>query len=389
MIAKDLPAFLEALCRIDSRTVSGSTGTTRVSEMLAERLRPMGFEVEWVDPPAEEGPRGRHLRAVRNAGAPTRVVLMGHGDTVLSPEDAPFRLDAAAQRAFGSGVTDMKGGCVLLVEAVRRALETHASARDAGLTVLLNCAEEVFSPSFRALAQAAASGAAACLNFEPASPGPNGEHQIAVARKGVVRFELTCHGRSAHAGSDHALGVNAIRELARKIERIECLTDPPRGVTANVGFIRGGRVCNQVADEATAHFEVRAFDAEAIESTVAAVRRLCAEPSVRSVADGAPARLELKERRSYPPWPRNPATDRLAQRYAVLAQAHGITVVPKERGGASDASYVSDLAPTLDGLGILGADIHSPREWADLATLPARIATAAALIAELCARPRG
>jgi acetylornithine deacetylase/succinyl-diaminopimelate desuccinylase-like protein len=118
-----------------------------------------------------------------------------------------------------------------------------------------------------------------------------------------------------------------------------------------------------------------------------AVGRICAEPSVRSAADGTPARLELRERDSYPPWPANSGSDALAGRYVKLAAKQGITARPVARGGGSDVSHAADLTPALDGLGILGGGLHSKSEWADAATLPVRARIAADLIAELCVPP--
>jgi glutamate carboxypeptidase len=378
--------FLERLCDVDSRTVAGAAGATRVAEMLGERLRALGFALEWVSPDPSEGPRGRHLLARRNPGAGTRLLFIGHTDTVLGPADAPFRLDESARRVCGAGANDMKGGCVLMLEALALALGESPAAGAAELVVLMNASEEISGPSFQLLARREAAGAAACLGFEPAGTPVGGAHPVIIARKGVVRFDLRCHGRAAHAGNDHAHGVNAIRELARKIERLESLTDYAAEVTVNVGRISGGHVSNQVPDHASATFEARAYDVGLLERTCEAVRAICAEPSVRGAADGAPVRLELAMHRSYPAWPATAATEELAGRYSRLAARRGLAVKPVRRGGGADASVVADLAPTLDGLGMLGGGMHSPQEWADLDAFAPRVRVAADLIVDLCAR---
>lgn len=376
--------FLERLCAVDSRTIDGAAGATRVAEMIGERLRAMDFDLQWVEPDPSEGPRGRHLAACRNAGAAKRVVLIGHTDTILSPAEAPFRVDTQTRRIHGSGSNDMKGGCVLMLEAVALALREEPAVGQAGLVVLLNASEEIAGPSFQPVARREAAGAVACLGFEPAGTLVEGAHPVVVARKGVMRFDLRCHGRAAHAGNDHHLGVNAIREIARKVERLESLTDYAAGISVNVGRIGGGHVSNQVADRASAGFEARAFDKGLLDRTCEAIRAVCAEPTVRSAADGTPARLELHEHCSYPPWPPNAATDVLAERYVRLAARRGLTVKPVRRGGGADASVVAGLAPTLDGLGMLGGGMHSPQEWADLDAFAPRVRVAADLIVDLC-----
>lgn len=375
--------LLEAVCRIDSRTVDGAAGTTQVSAAFGERLESMGFAIQWHNPSSEEGTRGRHLVAVRNPAASRKLLLLGHTDTVLSPEDVPFRVDRASQRMHGAGVCDMKGGCVLVLAAIEQALAIEA-VRGAQLVVMFNCTEEIAGPSFPLLARQEAQGAMACLSFEPARVGPDGEHQVVISRKGVCRFMLRCRGRSAHSGVDHVFGVSAIREIARKIEALETLTDYARDLTFNVGIIRGGNASNQVPDEANAVFDLRAFDAVVLNQARATVKRICNEPTVRSPHDGVTTELELSEFYSYPTWPQRDNAAALANRYAHHARRHAIAAVATSSGGGADASHVADLLPTLDGLGILGGGLHQNTEWADLNSLSSRTQSVADLIVDLC-----
>ena len=79
---------------------------------------------------AEHGDRGIH------------VLLIGHLDTVFEP-DSPFqkfeRISATSAR--GPGTTDMKGGNVIIVEAIR-ALRAAGVLQDLQLTVILIGDEE-------------------------------------------------------------------------------------------------------------------------------------------------------------------------------------------------------------------------------------------------------
>jgi len=378
--------FLQTICAIDSRTTDAPQGTVKVAQLFAERFAELGFEHQWSDPGPDEQPRGRHLIATRNPGATNRLIFIGHTDTVLSPQQAPLKFDPGADCCFGAGVNDMKGGCVVMLEAVRVALDQHQAVRNAELVVLLNCAEEIGSPSFATLARERAHGATACLGFEPWRLDDQGTPACVDHRKGVVRFILNCRGRAAHAGSNHAHGISAVRELTRKIEAMEQLTDEDRDITVNSGRGEGGLAVNQVPDTARAWIDIRAFDPAHLNETITRVRQLCAEPSVTSRADGATTTLELTDQPGFPAWPVMPATKPLAQRVLTLAQSHGLDATTVGSGGGADASHVADLAPTLDGLGIFGGDAHQPGEWADLATLPQRIAIAGELIADLCHR---
>lgn len=384
-VESDWMSLLLQACAIDSRTAAGAAGTSDVARLFGARLEALGFTLHWSDPDPAEGPRGRHLRAIRNPGASPRILLFGHTDTVLGPDAAPVTFDDASGRLLGAGACDMKGGCVLMLEALRLALAADDAVSRACLEVMLNCSEETSGPSFRALAQTAGPGAKACLSFEPARLGPNGLHRIVIARKGGVRFSLHCRGRAAHAGIDHAYGVNAIREIARQIEWLEALTDDARDLTVNVGLVSGGQATNQVADEAAIQFEARAYDPRVLDAACERIRQHGAQSTVTSRSDGATPQLRLETTPTYPAWPRCKASDALANRYQAIAGRHGLNVEAISSGGGADASYVAGMIPTLDGLGILGGNLHQPGEWADVRSFPARSAVAAELIGELCA----
>jgi glutamate carboxypeptidase len=377
-------ALLEAVCTIDSRTGPGAAGTVQVSQLLGDQLREMGFDLQWSDPLPKEGPRGRHLVAVRSGrSAGRRIVLLGHSDTILSPQEAPYRGPDADGRVHGSGVCDMKGGCVVLVECLRQ-MQGDPAASDAQWVVLINCAEETSSASFHDLARQWTRGAAACLCFEPSRILAGGEQEVVIGRKGVIRFDLRCTGRSAHAGNDHHLGVNAVRELGRKIEPIESLTNPALDLTANVGVIRGGVAANVVPQHAEMSFELRAFDPAVLEAACVQARQWCGESTVRN-STGQGTTLTHDEVLMFRPWPVTAASQALADRYVQLAAGEGLIARAGRRGGGSDACSVADLAPTLDGLGPVGGGMHASTEWADIRTLPERVRAAASLLRELAA----
>lgn len=386
-------AALEQVCAIDSRTNEGAAGVTQVSQVFADQLKAAGFELQWYDTDADEPqPRGRHLVARRNPKAATQLLLIGHTDTVLSPADVPWQFDRATGRVQGSGVCDMKGCVVVMLEAIERALAADALVRDAGLIVLINAAEETGSTSFQRIIRDHAKppvpdAAMMALGFEPARPGGENRHFIVNARKGVMRYRLEIQGRAAHAGGDHALGVNAGRELARLVEKLESITDHDKGVSVNVGIMHSGQAVNQVPETAEAQFEVRAFEPDTMDDACRRAEALCAQPTVASVADGATTQLSLIKTPAYQPWAAKPADHAMADRYAAIAAGHGFAVEPIRSGGGADASWVADLMPAIDGLGILGGAIHSRTEWADLNTMAQRAAMAAEMIASLCVEP--
>ena len=120
---------------IDSAT-ENHAGVRKVGDVLARELSKLGFDTSWVDVPAEVE-RAGHLIAVHRGSKGPRLLLIGHLDTVLEGER--FRRDG--NRAYGSGTADMKGGNVIIVEALR-ALHAAGALQDRQVTVVFTGDEE-------------------------------------------------------------------------------------------------------------------------------------------------------------------------------------------------------------------------------------------------------
>src|SRR5262249_22743160 len=153
-------------------------------------------------------------------------------------------------RLHGPGSFDMKGGLTVAVFALR------ALADNGGLppvSVFFTPLEEVDCAAYRERMEAEMKGARAVLDFEPAWPGGAGKTE----RKGSGAVTLRARGRAAHAGADFEKGANAIVELARRTLEASALTDLARGVTVNVGVVRGGVRSNVVPDLAECEIDFR------------------------------------------------------------------------------------------------------------------------------------
>jgi glutamate carboxypeptidase len=96
----------------------------------------------------------------------------------------------------------------------------------------------------------------AVFNAEPARPNGN----IVMGRKGGVFLLLEVSGKSAHSGVNFFEGISAIEELAEKIVRLRAITQRAKGVTINIGLVRGGQSVNTVADYAAAELDLRYVD---------------------------------------------------------------------------------------------------------------------------------
>jgi len=299
------------------------------------------------------------------------ILLLGHLDTVWdlgTLERMPFRVRGG--RAYGPGILDMKSGIVCGWWAIRalQALKIHPAGP---VRFFLNSDEEVSSLAFRDRILAEARKARAVLVLEPAVPGG----ALKTARKGVGEFEVTVHGRAAHAGVNPAAGVNAIAELARQLLRIEKFARPRRGLTLNVGVIRGGTRTNVIPASASATVDARIprlSDRAAIERKLYSLKPIHPE-----------ARLAIRGGINRPPMERARAIG-LFRRAEALGRQMGMSLREAATGGGSDGSFTAALGiPTLDGLGGVGDGAHAVDEHIIIRELPRRAALLAALLATL------
>ena len=181
------------------------------------------------------------------------ILLLGHFDTVYdlgTLEKMPWR--ESKGRLYGPGVFDMKSGIVQMMFALWSLREVTGGV-PRPVKVLLVSDEEEGSATSRAITEKVAKQCAAVLVCEPSGPGG----ALKTARKGVGSFTLKVTGVSAHSGLDFEKGQSAIVELAHQIHAISRLTDLKRGVTLNVGVIRGGTRTNVVPAEASAELDLR------------------------------------------------------------------------------------------------------------------------------------
>ena len=233
---------------------------------------------------------------------------------------------------------------------------------------LFTADEEIGTETGLSRLKLVATSCRAVLCLEPPLPGG----KVKTFRKGVGEFRIRVTGVAAHAGADHEKGANAILELSKLVLQLQALTDYQRGVTVNVGKIRGGSAVNVVPAEAEAEVDFRV-------STVSDGDRL--EQRVRDLRASDPRCAVLVEgglRR--PPLERTPAVVELYQKARGVAFSLGLDLGEGGTGGASDGSFTAAWGiPTLDGLGVEGDGAHALHEHILVDDIPRR----AALLARL------
>jgi glutamate carboxypeptidase len=339
----------DALCNYLARQFEAVGGRVKVHR------RPAAGNHLQVEFP---GPRGRRP-----------VLLLGHYDTVYDLGTLaimPWR--EYKGRLFGPGVFDMKSGIAQIMFALG-ALKAVKGGLSRPVKVWLVSDEEEGSDSSRSMTEKLASQCEAVFVCEPAGPGG----ALKTARKGVGGFLIRVTGQASHSGLDFEKGQNAILEVSHQIQAVSRLTDLKRGITLNVGVIRGGTRTNVVAAEAIAEVDLRIArksDGPVMERKVKSLR-----PVNRKCT------LQIEGGVNRPPMERTKRVAALFQMAQKVALDLGFSLNEIAVGGGSDGNFTGGLGiPTLDGLGAVGDGAHAQHESVVAADLPRRAALLAGLI---------
>jgi glutamate carboxypeptidase len=320
---------------------------------------------------------GNIIRAQIGAtdAASVPILLMGHQDTVFPDGEAsrrPFRIDNG--RGYGPGVADMKAG--LVMHAFVLAAFRHVGASNVPLVALFTSDEEIGSPFSRPFIEAEARKARVTLNAEPARPSGN----VVTGRKGGVFMRCEVYGKAAHSGSSFADGASAISELAHKIIALDALTDLPKGITVNVGLVRGGQSINTTAPHAQGEIDLRFIDPRDRNAVMAEIEGIVGHSTIGGT------RADLAIMGEFLPLVPNAASTRLLEQYQAAARDLGIAVEGEFTGACADSGFSAGVGtPTLCGMGPIGGKVHTPDEFLEIDSLVPRAQLAALTIARIAA----
>jgi glutamate carboxypeptidase len=386
-------ALLQQAVDINSGSMNLS-GVKQVGELFGDAFAKLGLEVNWVD--GAHFDRAGHLVA-RHRGRGPHLLLIGHLDTVFEP-DSPFqkfeRLDG--ERAKGPGVTDMKGGNVVIVEALA-ALKAVGALADLQITVVMTGDEESsgrpFSASRRVLLEAA-DAADVALGFEDGDGNPE---TAVIARRGYTDWRLTVSGTPAHSSLifREEIGNGAAFEVARILDGFRRELAEERYLTFNPGVgLVGTRVdyddasssgdafgkANVIAEHGVVTGDLRTLTMDQLASAKSRMEGIVARH-----LPGTSAEIEFTD--GYPPLAPTDGNRRLLSLYDEASRDLNlgqVTAVDPGAAGAADISFTAGrVAMALDGLGLMGDGGHTVRETADLATLPSQTKRAALLMYRL------
>ena len=342
----------------------------KLVSVVAEQYRDLPVTLERVD--GVDG-CGDYLIARSTWGQDKPgILVLSHLDTVHPMgfiARLPFKVEGDS--AFGPGIYDMKGGAYIAHHAFR-ALCAAGDRSPLGITHVFTSDEEIGSPTSRALIETEGRKAKYVLVTEPARDGG----RIVTGRKGVGRFKVFIKGVPAHAGTRPQDGRSAVRELANVILALEGMNDLKRGVSVNVGVVRGGTRPNVTPEEASAEVDLRVMSFKDADEFVGRILALT------SKTEGVTVKVTGELNR--PPYEKSNAGASLYEHAKTLAAEIGFELIDTHTGGGSDGNFTAAMGiPTLDGLGVRGGNGHTLEEYIEVESLVERGRLMAGLLATL------
>lgn len=396
----DAMALLERAVNLNSGTMNFE-GVRECGRLFAPEFEKLGFTTRWVDG-AEWGRAGHLVAERRGRNAKVHVLLIGHLDTVFE-KDSPFqkweRLED--QKVRGPGVTDMKGGIVIMLLALQALHETRELDRLQITAVLTGDEEHPGRPIdlARRDLKVAAEAADVALAFEDGDGDPK---TAVVARRGNSEWRLRVSGVPSHSSQifSDAVGSGSVYEAARVLTAFrDSLAGDPL-VTFNPGWIAGGTTVgadfdagrasvfgksNVVAESTLVHGDLRTLTPEQLARTKAAMERIVARHLPRAGAE-----IEFTDR--YPPLAPTEGNQRLLGMFDQASRdlGHGpVTADNPARAGAADISFTAGLVDmALDGIGPLGTGGHTVNETGDLGTIGMQASRTAVLLSRIARMKR-
>jgi glutamate carboxypeptidase len=402
-------ALLQQIVDINSGTMH-LTGVEAVKDVLVPQFQSLGFDVRWVPMQSATARAGdlvaQHPCPQEAGKCGKRVLLIGHMDTVFEPSSTFQKYsivpDTGGKVATGPGVSDMKGGLVIMLAALR-ALQQAGTLDKTEIRIVLSGDEErTGSPvelARRDMIDAAKQSDVA-LEFEP-STRLSGQDSVSLGRRSSTTWHIEASGLSGHSSQifGNHLGYGAIYELARILDTFRREL-PEEGLTFSPGLILGGATAasnadatggaatgkaNVVAPAAIATGDIRTLNNDQTQRVETKMRAIVAAHLPKT-----DAKITFDE--GYPAMAVTPAGKALFGQWNGISIALGLGPVleggPMTRG-AGDIAFVAPYVAGLVGVGILGEGAHAEGEKAFLDSIATQAKRNAILIARLSQEPSG
>lgn len=387
--------LLERSVNINSGTMNHE-GVREVGKLFREQFDQLGFKTRWIDmPPAVQ--RAGHLVATREGKQGKRLLLIGHLDTVFEKDSQVQLWKRDGDRVRGQGVNDMKGGDVIIIEALR-ALQRVGALDNTTISVMFSGDEENAGDPIetsRGDMIAAAKRSDIALAFEATVRNKEGKDTGTVGRRSSSSWELEVKGKQGHSSGifTENAGYGAVYEAARILDGFRQQVIEP-DLTFSPGLILGGTETgtddtgtkgqaagktNVIARTAVVKGDLRYLSYEQRDRARAKMNAI-----VSANLPGTSATIVFNDH--YPPMSPTPGNLAVLKTYSQASADAGlgeIPALPPGQRGAGDIQFVAPLVDSLDGLGAAGNGAHSPDEDLEIASIQRATIRTAILIYRL------
>ncbi|CAM3753161.1 succinyl-diaminopimelate desuccinylase [Castellaniella denitrificans] len=334
-------------------------------DLIAERLRPLGFACESLP----SGPVS-NLWARRGAGAPL-LVFAGHTDVVPPGPEAgwpspPFVPTEAGGMLTGRGAADMKTSIAAFVVAVEEFIAAHPG-HPGSIALLLTSDEEGPATDGTVhvcrVLEARGERPDFCVVGEPTSAKALGD-TIKNGRRGSMSARITVRGVQGHVAYPH-LARNPIHELAPALAELAAARwdegneyFPP--TTFQVSNLHAGTGAgNVIPGAATIDCNFRFSTASTPEGLRARVAEILDRHGLDYGIDWTIGGLPFLT-------PRGTLCDALR---AAIAEEAGVQAELSTTGGTSDGRFIARICPQVVEFGPLNRTIHQTGEHIPLDSL--------------------
>jgi len=396
-------ALLKESVDINSGTLN-IEGVKKVGAIFAREFEKANFKTKWIPMPDSLRRAGHLVASIGfNPSAATnaktnkgkKLFLIGHLDTVFEPDMPanPFTM-LNDSTATGQGVTDMKGGDVIMVIALQ-ALQAQGLLKDANIIAYLTGDEE-HAGYPREVSRGDFIETAKQTEIALAFEGANGLNSVATARRGASGWLLNVKAKTGHSSGVFTpyAGYGAIYEAARIVNEFRVQLSTEKYLTFNPGVFIGGSETNYDETKATG----TAIGKTNIISPAVTVtgdlrflteeQKLNARKKMQAIVDqslpGTKASIQFED--GIPSMAPTEGNNKVLEVISGVTQDMGAgpTVAgdPGSRG-AGDISYIAAYVDCIDGLGSSGKGAHAPGETINLNELPYLIKRAALTIYRL------
>jgi len=344
---------LKKVIKVNSYT-KNRDGVNEVGQIFDDWFIELGFKPNIH----ERGDIGSHRHYISNTLDGKKLLLLGHLDTVF-PQGQFEDFKEDDDWVYGPGVCDMKGGNIVILEALRELKKSDIEI--CNIDILFVSDEESGSDDSKYLTSKLAKDYDYCFVYEAA--GKNLE--VVTGRKGVGTFFIDIKGKAAHAGNHYADGCDANLEASYKIQELVKLTNLELGTTLNVGKIDGGIGANTISPHANLTFEIRYKTSDERDRVLQEIEKIVQH----SYVDGTSSVLSGGIQRDV-----MQTSDASLELIKNICKISGEELPYEERGGVSDANIISSCGVrTLDGFGPYGDGDHTVNERALKSSFESRI----------------